>query len=184
MQWREGAGAKSVECKESGMATLCGPTCATAGRQWQSRGQCQSRLTNISHTHRATGGSGAWHFGKQLEGNKVARSSDGYRKRKYVWRQQRQCQQWQWQLSAEQVQHRISNLNFYCADRETACLPAAVAAAAAAGGVVGQVQASAAAAAAINLLMKTGNKLGQLGQKAGGKPTKIQRQARKNAQKN
>lgn len=64
------------------------------------------------------------------------------------------------------MQHRISNLNFYCADRETACLPAA--AAAAAGGVVGQVQASAAAwaaagAAAINLLMKTGNKLGQLG---------------------
>lgn len=53
----------------------------------------------------------------------------------------------EWQLSAEQVQHRISNLNFYCADRETASLPAAAAVAAAAGGVVGQVQASAAAAA-------------------------------------
>lgn len=89
--------------------------------------------------------------------------------------------------SSEQVQHRISNLNFYCADRET-------------GGrrrrVVGQVQASAAAAqaaadwaavAAINLLMKTGNKLGQLGQLKGRRQNvqkKIQRQARKNAQKN
>jgi len=48
-----------------------------------------------------------------------------------------------------------------------------------------QVSAVASTVAAINLLMKTGNKLGQLGQQnADGKPTKIPRQARKNAQKN